>query len=80
MVDEALSSATTLNVPNIDPDDWHIRFGWYFDNLQFESKSSIVEDLVLLYDGFNITEFKIVLRITVWKIQDAYYFKIRLWL
>ena len=80
MIDEALSSAITLDIPNIDPDDWHVRFRWYFDNSQFENRSSIVEDLVLLYNGFDITGGKIVLRITVWKIRDVYYFKIGLWL
>ena len=80
MVDEAFSSATTLNIPNINPDDWHVGFGWHFDNLWFGSESNVVEDLVLLYDSFDVTGDKTVLRITMQEIQDAYYFEIGLWL
>jgi len=79
-VDEALSSATTLDIPNIDPDNWYVRFGWHFDNSWFGSKSNVVEDLVLLYDGFDIAGGKTVLRITVREIWDVYYFEIGLWL
>jgi len=54
MVDEALSSAATLDIPNINPNDWHVRFGWNFNNLWFGNESNVVEDLVSLYDGFDI--------------------------
>ena len=78
LIDKALSLAPTLNILNVYPDNGHIQLGENLDNLQLRSENNIVENLILLYDVFNITRSETNLRITMRIIWDVYDFKIEL--
>jgi len=45
---------TTLRVPNVDPDDRHVRFRGELDDARSRSKDDVVEDVVTSEDAFNI--------------------------
>jgi len=77
-IDKVLSLAPTLNIPNVYPNNEHIWLGENFDDSWFGSKNDIVENLILLYDIFNITRRKTNLRIIIEVIWDAYDFQIGL--
>jgi len=45
---------TALRVPNVNPDDRHVRFRGDLDDTRSRSKDNIVEDVVTSEDAFNI--------------------------
>ena len=47
-VDEEFSIVPTLNIPNVNPDNGHVRLGGDFDNSWFERKGYVIENMVLL--------------------------------
>ena len=53
-VDKTLSFGFTLCVPDINPDDRHIRFGWHLDDSWFGGQNSIIEDVVVLQNFFHV--------------------------
>ena len=77
-IDKVLSLAPTLNIPNVYPDNGHIRLGRNLDDSWFGSKNNIVKNLILLYDVFDIARRETNLRIIVGVIWDAYDFQIGL--
>ena len=53
-VNEKFSVFSTLNIPDVDPNDGHIRFRRDFNNSQFRREGDVVENVVLLEDGFDV--------------------------
>jgi len=53
-VNKKFSVLTTSNIPDINPNDGHIRLRRDFNNSQFRRKGDVVENMVLLEDGFDI--------------------------
>jgi len=45
---------TTLRVPNVNPDDKHVRFRGDLDDARSRSEDDVVEDVVTSEDAFNI--------------------------
>jgi len=80
LIDKAFSLAPALNVSNVNSDNGHIQLGGNLDNLWFGSGNNI-ENLILLYDVFDIARRETSLRIIMGIIWDAYNFQIelRLW-
>ena len=64
-VDKKFSILTTLYIPNIYPNNSHIRFWWDLDNLWLGCKGDVVKNMILLEYGFNIQWSKLLLRIRV---------------
>lgn len=54
-IDETFGFCTTLGVPNVDPDNSHVKFRRCFDYSWFEHKSNVIENMVLLDNEFNVT-------------------------
>ena len=71
---------TALQVPNIDPDNGHVRFRGDLDDTGFGGKDNVVEYVIALEDAFNIIgrNTRICNLTIVW---NAYDFEIglRLW-
>jgi len=49
---------STLNIPDVDPNDGHIRLRRDFNNSQFRCEEDVVENMILLEDGFDIKRGK----------------------
>ena len=79
-VDEIFSLTATLNVPNVNSNDRHIRFGWDFNNSQFRCENYVIKDLVLLNDTFNIIRCKMFIGWVIRVVGDAYNLQVELWL
>ena len=62
-IDEHFSIFTTLDIPYVDPDYGHVRFGRDFNNSRFERKQNIVKDVVLFENGFHIRRSELISRI-----------------
>ena len=61
-INKTFSLTTTLNISNINPNNWHIRLGWNFDDLWFWYKNNIVKDLILFNNTFHIIKYKTFIR------------------
>ena len=57
-VNEKFSIFSTLNIPDVDPNDGHIRLRRDFNNSRFRREGDIVENMILLEDGFNVKRSK----------------------
>ena len=54
-IDKTFSFCTTLDIPNVNLDNCHVQFRRHFDHSWFRSKIDVVNDLILLDNGFNVT-------------------------
>ena len=77
-INKALSLTLTLNIPYINPNDWHVRLWWHFDNSWFWSENNVVENLVLFNDAFHITGWKMFIRFVMGEVGYAYDFQVGL--
>jgi len=57
-VNEKFSVFSTLNITDVDPNDGHIRLRRDFNNSRFRRKGDIVENMILLEDGFDVRRSK----------------------
>jgi len=62
-VNKHLGITTTLDIPNIYPNNQHVRFRRNLYYSWFRSKRNIVEDIILLENCFNVVRSKSFLRI-----------------
>ena len=62
-VNEHLGITATLDVPDIYPNNWHVRFRRNLYYSWFRSKRNIIKDMILLEDHFNVIRSKPFLRI-----------------
>jgi len=68
-----LGITATLDVPNIYPNNRHVRFRGNLYYSWFRSKRNIVEDMILLENHFNVIRSKPFLRILMrveWNTND----------
>ena len=75
-IDKTFSLATTLNIPNVNPNNWHIGLGWNFDDSWFWCKNNIVKDLILFNNIFHIIRSKMFIGWVVEIIGDVYDFQV----
>ena len=73
---EHFSIFTTLDIPYVDPDYGHVRFGRDFDNSWFGRKRNIVENVILFENGFNIRGRELVSRIFMREERNSYDFQV----
>ena len=78
LIDQTLCFASALDIPNVNPNDRHVWLRWDFNDLQFQCKYDVVENLVLLDDILNITRSEMILRIVMREVWNAYNFQIGL--
>ena len=71
-IDETLGFCTALSIPDINPYDGHVQFGWNFNNSWLRCKGDIVEDVVLLDDCFDIRGVETVLEVAIWEVRNTY--------
>ena len=57
-VNEKFCVFSTLNIPDVEPNDGHIRLRRNFNNSQFRRKGDVVENMILLEDGFDVKRSK----------------------
>ena len=62
-VNEKFSVFSTFNIPDVDPNNGHIRFRRDFNNSRFRRERDVVENVVLLEDGFNVERSKFLHRV-----------------
>jgi len=43
-----------LGIPNINPNDYHVRLGKNFDNAQFRHENNVIKDMVVSENTLNI--------------------------
>ena len=81
-INKAFSLDSALCIPNFDLHNGHIRLQQYFDYSQFEDKSNVVKDMILLYHVFNIVWCDVLLGVIAFMqiIWDADDLEIWLWL
>ena len=71
---KTLSLTATLNVPNVNPNDQHIRLRWNLNDAWFQYKNNIVKNLILFYYVFNIIWCETFVQVVVKKVRNAYNF------
>ena len=79
-IDDFFCIRTALRVPNIDPDNGHVRFKKDLDDTGFGGKDNVIEYVIALKDAFNIMGRNTrVCNLTI--VWNAYDFEIglRLW-
>ena len=54
LIYKAFTLDSTLDIPNVNPHNYHIRFGRYFDHPRFRGKDNVIKDLILLNDILDI--------------------------
>ena len=79
-VNKTFSLTSTLNILDVNPNNWHIRLGWHFDDTQFWHENNIVKYLILFNNAFNLTWCKTFIRWIMREVGNAYDFQIGLWL
>jgi len=52
-IDQPFSFASTLDVPNVEPDDGYVQLWENFDNSWSRHYDNVLKDMVVLYDHFN---------------------------
>ena len=75
-INKAFGLTSTLNILDIDPNNWHVRLWWYFDNSQFWSENDVVKNLILFNDTFHIAGWKTFIRFVIREIGYAYGFQV----
>ena len=65
-INKKFSVLPTLHIPNIYPNDGHVRFWWDFDNPWFGCKGNVVENMVLFENTFDFRREKPFLRVCMW--------------
>ena len=81
-INKTFSLDSALCIPNVDPHNSHIRLQWHFDYPRFGGKGNVVEDMILLYDVFDVVLCDTLLRIvaSMWIIWDTDDLEVWLWL
>ena len=77
-IGETFSLTSVLDVLNVKPYDWHVRFGQYFDYTWFWGEDNVIKDLILFNDSFNIVGGEMLVGIVVGEKWNAYNFQIGL--
>ena len=80
LIDKALSFASALIVPNVDPDNRHVWLGQYFDNPWSRCEFDIIKYLVLFQDSFDVTSIEAILSLAIWEEEDTNDLEVRFWL
>ena len=57
-VNEKFSIFSTLNIPDVDPNNGHVRLRRDFNNSRFRRKGDVVENMILLEDGLDVERSK----------------------
>jgi len=57
-VNEKFSIFPTLNIPDVYPNNGHIRLRRDFNNSRFRREGDVVENMILLEDGFDVKRSK----------------------
>ena len=57
-VNEKFSIFSTLNIPDVDPNDGHIRLRRDFNNSRFRHEGDVVENMILLENSFDVKRSK----------------------
>ena len=57
-VNEKFSIFSTLNIPDVEPNNGHIRLRRDFNNSWFRDKGDVVKNMILLEDGFDVKRRK----------------------
>ena len=78
LINKAFGLTSTLNIPDINPNNRHIWLQKNFDNSWFWSENNIIKNLILLNDLLYIARREAFLRFVMGEIGNAYYFQIRL--
>ena len=76
-VDDFLSIWSTLSVPNVDPNDGHVRFGENLNDARLRYKDDVIKDMVALKDAFNTIWGDMRINILT-VVRDTYDFEIGL--
>jgi len=71
-VNKTFGLTPTLNIPNINLDNRHVRLWWHLDNSWFWGEDNVVKNLVLFDDAFHISRYKTFVRVVMRKIGYAY--------
>ena len=53
-IDKHFSVKSTLDIPNINPNDSYVRFWRYFNNSQFRRKRNIIKNMILFEYSFDV--------------------------
>ena len=53
LVDDCLGLCTILQIPDVDPNDSHVRFGRCFDNMRLRSQYNIIKNVKLFNNVLN---------------------------
>jgi len=57
-VNKKFSVFSTLNIPDVKPNNGHIRLRRDFNNSRFRREGDVVENMILLEDGFDVKRSK----------------------
>ena len=76
-VDDFLSIWPTLSVPNVNPNDGHVRFVGNLNDMRLRCEDDVIKDMVALENAFNIVWGDTRISILA-VVRDAYDFEIRL--
>ena len=57
-VNEKFSIFSTLNIPDVNPNNGHVRLRRDFNNSRFRCEGDVVENMILLEDGFDVKRSK----------------------
>ena len=57
-VNEKFSVFSTLNIPDVKPNDGHIRLRRDFNNSRFRYEGDVVENMILLENSFDVKRSK----------------------
>ena len=78
-VDNWFGLGTSLDIPDIDPDDGHIWFQRNFDDFRPRSENNIVEDVVILENFLNIVRQNMCVCLFIQK-RNSYNLEVGFWL
>jgi len=57
-VNEKFSVFSTLNIPDVNPNNGYIKLRRDFNNSRFRREGDVVENMILLEDGFDVKRSK----------------------
>jgi len=75
-VNEKFSVFSTLNIPDVDPNNGHIQLRRDFNNFRFRCERDVVENMILLEDGFDVKRSKFFHRVGMRKEKYANNFQV----
>ena len=65
------------DIPNINPNDSHVRFWRYFNNSRFRCKRNIIKNMILFEYSFNVSWSEFLLQVRMRVEWDSYNFQVR---